>query len=151
MPLTLRTPVRELKGIGPKRAAMLSQARIHDLEDLLKYKPLRYEDRTRFQKISDLKADDDVLIEGAEYLRCELYHAAQTEMITKLEDFLRRRSKIALVVKHDDLARAHGIREACRILFGEQAEAKYEEYFAGPGGAATPSRSRSGASPSGGG
>ena len=64
MTLTLRTPVGELKGIGPKRAAMFSQAQIHDLEDLLKYKPLRYEDRTRFQKIADLKADEEVLIEG---------------------------------------------------------------------------------------
>lgn len=64
MPLTLDTPVLELKGIGMKRAEMLSQAQIHDLEDLLKYKPLRYEDRTRFQKISDLKADEEALIEA---------------------------------------------------------------------------------------
>ena len=47
-----------------KRAEMLSQSQIHDLEDLLKYKPLRYEDRTRFQKIANLKADEEALIEA---------------------------------------------------------------------------------------
>ena len=143
-------------------AAFARQARLMRLDDLranpdherLSVRLWRRYGLRAFAMLESIRRDpsmDDVLIEGAEYLRCELYHAAQTEMITKLEDFLRRRSKIALVVKHDDLARAHGIREACRILFGEQAEAKYEEYFAGPGGAATPSRSRSGASPSGGG
>jgi ATP-dependent DNA helicase RecG len=64
MLFTLDTPVLELKGIGIKRAEMLSQVQIHNLEDLLKYKPLRYEDRTRFEKIAHLKADQQVLIEG---------------------------------------------------------------------------------------
>ena len=64
MLFTLDTPVLELKGIGIKRAEMLSQVQIHSLEDLLKYKPLRYEDRTRFEKIAHLKADKQVLIEG---------------------------------------------------------------------------------------
>ncbi|MEE2840081.1 MAG: ATP-dependent DNA helicase RecG [Acidobacteriota bacterium] len=64
MLFTLDTPVLELKGIGIKRAEMLSQVQIHSLEDLLKYKPLRYEDRTRFEKIAHLKADQQVLIEG---------------------------------------------------------------------------------------
>ncbi|MEE8348833.1 MAG: ATP-dependent DNA helicase RecG [Acidobacteriota bacterium] len=64
MPLSLETPVLELKKIGVKRAEMLSQAHIHNLEDLLKYRPFRYEDRTQFQKIADLKADEVALIEG---------------------------------------------------------------------------------------
>ncbi len=64
MLFTLDTPVLELKGIGIKRSEMLSQVRIHNLEDLLKYKPVRYEDRTRFEKIAHLRADQQVLIEG---------------------------------------------------------------------------------------
>lgn len=74
-------------------------------------------------------AQDDVLIEGAQYLRCELYHAAQSEMVTHLDDFLRRRSKIALVVPHEQLRTAKGIREACEILFGERARERYDAYF----------------------
>jgi glycerol-3-phosphate dehydrogenase len=72
----------------------------------------------------------EVLIENAEYLRCEIEEAARREMVVKLDDFLRRRSKIALVVPRDRLRTASGLREACAILFGEEAEAKLEEYFA---------------------
>lgn len=71
----------------------------------------------------------DVLIKGTEYIRCELHHAARHEMITKLEDFLRRRSKIALVANTDTIKEAPGLREACRILFGDEADARFDEYF----------------------
>jgi len=71
-----------------------------------------------------------LLIEHAEYIRCEVEQAARREMITKLEDFLRRRSKIALVVSREQLKKAAGLHEACEILFGDQAAAKYAEYFA---------------------
>ena len=59
----------------------------------------------------------DLVTGDAEYIRAELYYAAKSEMITKLEDFLRRRSKIALVVAHDDIKEAPGLREACEILW----------------------------------
>ena len=74
----------------------------------------------------------ELVIETSEYLRCELEEAARREMVVKLEDFLRRRSKIALVVRRDDIQRAPGLREACRILFGDDADAKIAEYFGAP-------------------
>ena len=53
----------------------------------------------------------EVLIEGAEYLRCEIELTARREMIVKLDDFLRRRSKIALVIRHEEaVARARPAR-----------------------------------------
>ena len=70
-----------------------------------------------------------VLIEGTEYIRAELEEASRREMITKLEDFLRRRSKISLVVKKDDLKKSTGLKEACKILFGSEADKKWKEYF----------------------
>jgi len=70
-----------------------------------------------------------VIIETSEYIRCELDEAARREMIVKLEDFLRRRSKIELVVRREEIRRAAGLREACRIFFGDQAEARIAEYF----------------------
>jgi glycerol-3-phosphate dehydrogenase len=82
--------------------------------------------------LEDIRQDPrnaELLIEHAEYIRCEFEQAARREMITKLEDFLRRRSKLSLVVSHEALCRAEGVREACRILFGEEADAKYDEYF----------------------
>ena len=71
----------------------------------------------------------ELLIKRAEYLRCEIEQAARREMITKLEEFLRRRSKISLVVRRQELLDAPGVKEACRIFFGDQAAVKYDEYF----------------------
>ena len=82
--------------------------------------------------LEDIRADPtmgEVLIEGAEYLRCEIRLAARCEMIVKLDDFLRRRSKIALVIAQRYLRAAPGLREACGMLFGEAADARYDEYF----------------------
>jgi len=72
----------------------------------------------------------DEIIEGAEYVRVELFYAAKTEMITKLDDFLRRRSKIALILGRGILEDADGLREACQLLFGEDADRRFVEYFA---------------------
>ena len=69
------------------------------------------------------------LIEGTDYIRCELSQAARSEMIVTLEDFLRRRSKLALVARHEDLKNSQGLKDACEILFGENAPERWEEYF----------------------
>jgi glycerol-3-phosphate dehydrogenase len=82
----------------------------------------------------------EVIIETSEYIRCELDEAARREMVVNLEDFLRRRSKIALVVRQEEIRAAPGLREACRILFGaDQVDTKIAEYF---GGEPTPAWSR---------
>jgi glycerol-3-phosphate dehydrogenase len=71
------------------------------------------------------------LIEGGEFSRCEIGLVAEREMIVRLEDFLRRRSKMALLLRPEELYRAPGLREACQILFGAPAAAaKFDDYFA---------------------
>lgn len=70
-----------------------------------------------------------VLIKGTEYIHCELRQAARREMIVKLDDFLRRRSKIALIERKEIMRQAPGLMEACRILFGDAAQEKFDEYF----------------------
>ncbi|MCF2947119.1 glycerol-3-phosphate dehydrogenase/oxidase [Paraglaciecola aquimarina] len=70
----------------------------------------------------------ELLIKNSEYLRVEIEHAAQREMVTKLEDFLRRRSKMALVLSKEEILSDPGLLEACEILFGEQAQVKLAEY-----------------------
>ena len=70
-----------------------------------------------------------MLIENAEYTRCEIELAARREMVVRLEDFMRRRSKIELVVRRDDIIAAPGLREACDILFGEDAAERLQEYI----------------------
>jgi glycerol-3-phosphate dehydrogenase len=74
-------------------------------------------------------AEAEVLIENAEYLRCELELAARREMVVRLDDFLRRRSKIAQVARREDIRRAQGLRQACRLLFGERAQERLLECF----------------------
>ena len=89
-------------------------------------------DQQAFELLADIREDPrqaEVLIKGTDCIRCEIRLAKQQEMITKLEDFLRRRSKIALVVRKETIQHAPGLMEACEILFGEQAQEKYDEYF----------------------
>jgi glycerol-3-phosphate dehydrogenase len=82
--------------------------------------------------LEDIREDPrqaEVLIEGTGYTRCELRYAARSEMVSKLEDFLRRRSEIALTERRETLRRLPGLMEACRILFGERAQERFDEYF----------------------
>ena len=94
----------------------------------------RYADQAiqMLEKIRQDPAQGEILIEGTEYIRCEIEHARDHEMITQLEDFLRRRSKIALVVDTQTLHGSPGLDEAARILFGDEAHERLEEYFSSP-------------------
>ena len=69
------------------------------------------------------------VLESADYLRVELHNAAEHEMIVRLEDFMRRRSKIDLVVPEADVRSAPGLREVAEILFGDDAERRLVEYL----------------------
>ena len=58
------TPIRYLKGIGPKRAGVFARAAINTVEDLLYYFPRRYEDRTNLVPISRLKLGETQTIKA---------------------------------------------------------------------------------------
>ncbi|HEX5607387.1 MAG TPA: OB-fold nucleic acid binding domain-containing protein, partial [Candidatus Binatia bacterium] len=51
----LGTSIRNLKGIGPKRATQLESFGIQTVLDLLRHLPFRYEDRRRIEKISSAR------------------------------------------------------------------------------------------------
>jgi glycerol-3-phosphate dehydrogenase len=116
------------------------QARLMHLDDLRpnpELEPLsdrlwRRYGRRAFQMLDAIGDDPSMgedIMDSADYLRVELHVAAHTEMITKLEDFLRRRSKISLVVRHEEIRDSDGLHEVCKLLFGDRAEAKLNEYF----------------------
>ena len=122
------------------REEFFHQARLMDLDKLtaaessepLSTRIWRRYGESGLRLLEDIRADPtmaEVLIRGTEYIRGELYHAARREMISKLSDFLRRRSKIALIANTATIRQAPGLFEACRILFGDEAEAKFMEYF----------------------
>ncbi|MBF2761214.1 MAG: FAD-dependent oxidoreductase [Ectothiorhodospiraceae bacterium AqS1] len=71
----------------------------------------------------------DPLIEGTEYTRCEIDLARRREMIVKLEDFLRRRTKIALMMRREEIRTADGLQQACEALFGDATSMRIDEYF----------------------
>lgn len=54
------SPVRYLKGVGPKKAKAFNKLGIQTIEDLLYYFPSRYEDRTNFVSISKLEEGQTV-------------------------------------------------------------------------------------------
>ena len=64
MAVQLDTSVQFLKGVGPARAEMFAKAGIRTVEDLLSYKPFRYEDRSNYKRVSELAAGEDALVEG---------------------------------------------------------------------------------------
>jgi len=60
----LATPLRYLKGVGPRRAADFASAGLNTLEDLLYRFPLRYEDRSHLQPIASLAPGRSATIAG---------------------------------------------------------------------------------------
>jgi len=54
----LTTPVRYFKGVGPKKSEYLSKLGIRTAEDILYYLPSRYEDRSNFTAIKDLRVGE---------------------------------------------------------------------------------------------
>jgi ATP-dependent DNA helicase RecG len=60
----LQTPLRFLKGIGPKRAEELEKFGLKSVEDLLYHLPFRYEDRREIKKIRDATVGRDETFVG---------------------------------------------------------------------------------------
>ncbi|MEA3477227.1 MAG: ATP-dependent DNA helicase RecG [Bacteroidota bacterium] len=55
---TLDTPIEYLKGVGPKRAALLrSELGVDCFKDLIQYYPFRYIDKSKIFKISEISSD----------------------------------------------------------------------------------------------
>ncbi|MEE9499675.1 MAG: ATP-dependent DNA helicase RecG [Candidatus Omnitrophota bacterium] len=62
--LDSKLDVRYLKGVGPKRVELLNKLGINTVEDLLYYLPARYEDRSNFTLIKDLKIGEYQAVKG---------------------------------------------------------------------------------------
>ena len=123
-----------------QRAEFMLQARLMNLDALTdpsSSEPLserfwRRYGTAAFGLLECIREDEscaDLLLKNAEYTRCEIELAARREMIVKLEDFMRRRSKIEQVVRWADIKQAPGLTEACEILFGDGADARLREYL----------------------
>ncbi|HHS12616.1 MAG TPA: ATP-dependent DNA helicase RecG [bacterium] len=83
--LILETPVQYVKGIGPKRAALLARAGVRTVEDLLHYYPRRYLDRSRVVPIRSLAAGDQVTVVGTVLSR-EVRRGRRNRLIVSVGD-----------------------------------------------------------------
>jgi len=81
-------PVTAVKGVGPRRAAILEKLGIETVADLLRHFPRSYHDRTRITRIADLKLGECATI------RAEVLETDVT--------YLRRRMCLAKALLEDD-------------------------------------------------
>ncbi len=127
-------PSTETRAEFMRQARLMGLSKLHtrsNAEPVSKRLWRRYGLRafSMLEAIRDDPTMAEEIMDNADYLKVELHLAAHTEMITRLEDFLRRRSKIAMVVPHEVVARSEGLFEACQILFGADAHRRLDEYF----------------------
>ncbi len=62
--MDLRSPVQYVKGVGPQRADALAKVGVRTAEDLLLHLPMRYEDRSAFARIGELRPGMRVSVAG---------------------------------------------------------------------------------------
>ena len=111
--------------------------RLDDLRDTAGAEPLserlwRRYGRRAFEMLDHIREDPSMaedILGSSDYLRVELHNTASTEMIVHLDDFLRRRSKISLITRIEDIQNSKGLNEVGSILFGSDAQTKIDEYF----------------------
>lgn len=88
--------------------------------------------RRAFDMLEAIRVDESMgedIMDSADYLRVELHNTAEHEMVVKLDDFMRRRSKIDLVVPDAEIRSSDGLQEVAEILFGDDADRRLQEYF----------------------
>lgn len=82
--------------------------------------------------LTDVEKDSNALnypIPEQDYCACEIALMGREEFIETLDDFLRRRGKIALTMKKDQLLSHPGLLKVSELLFGpDLAPQKIEEY-----------------------
>lgn len=122
------------------RAEFFRQAHLMHLDEMrskpdtepLSVRLWRRYGRRAFDMLEHIRDDPSMatdVMESADYLRVELHNAADHEMIVKLDDFMRRRSKIDLVVADHEFVGSDGLAEISQLLFGDDGERKLDEFY----------------------
>jgi glycerol-3-phosphate dehydrogenase len=69
------------------------------------------------------------VLRRGDVLRAELGVMAEREMVTHLSDFLRRRTKLALITRESELATDPGMTDVATALFGTAGPERLDEAF----------------------
>ena len=62
--MDILSPIQYIKGVGPRRAALLAKLGIEIVKDILFYLPTRYEDRSSIKKIAQLTSGEIQTVTG---------------------------------------------------------------------------------------
>ena len=92
----------------------------------------RYGNRSH-EVISAIARDPSLaepVLECSDHLRAELELISETEMVVSLDDFLRRRSKVAMLNRAGDVRADPGLAALAEGLFGTDGAARVAEYLA---------------------
>ena len=84
--MQLLDKVTTLKGVGPKKAEILSHMGIETIEDLMLYFPRSYEDRSRIVPINQLKVSDKCLIKGRVVKKYIIRYGIKQRLVLKVQD-----------------------------------------------------------------
>ena len=88
--------------------------------------------RTATDVVAAIEADPvlgEPVLRHGDFLRAELGVMAEREMIVHLGDFLRRRTKLSLIVRHAELASDPGMSTVATALFGADARRQLDDTF----------------------
>jgi ATP-dependent DNA helicase RecG len=108
------TPLRTLKGIGPRREQALAHAGLETVGDLLARLPFRYEDRTSFQRVADLREGEKATVSG-ELINCRLRWTGRRGFKV-FEAVLRDESGSVLAVWPNQPYRQNTLRAHQRVI-----------------------------------
>lgn len=85
--------------------------------------------QTLIHRIEADPREAETVLQDSAMIRGELHLMREREMVVTLEDFLRRRTNLALTQRHAALAEAAGMDEVCALLFGSDGARRKAEYF----------------------
>ncbi len=120
----LTTPVRYLKNIGPKRAALLQKLNIHTVGDLLFFLPRDYEDRSRVEYISSLAINQVANIQGEVIKIAEMQPHYRMHI---LKAWIRDESGIIVAIWFNQKFLAQKLSPGKRIFLHGKLEKKYAQ------------------------
>ena len=82
--IDLKQSVQFIKGVGPSRVKLLNLLGIYTVEDLIKYYPRTYEDRTKVTPIAELQDGQTALIKAVTVSGAQTYRMKRNMTITKV-------------------------------------------------------------------
>jgi glycerol-3-phosphate dehydrogenase len=114
------------------QAMHLADVRAHDTGESLTTRLWRRYRRRAHVVLDEIARDPgslEAVYPGTGLRWCEVAYVKQHEMVNRVQDLLRRRSKLLLLKPCDLFVGSEATRTLCEVLFGERAEARYQAFL----------------------